>query len=187
MSVATPDLDPHRRSSSTVVPTRTLSPGCTMAGAASRWSFTKVPFVEPRSSTYHEPFLREDPRVLLRDEGVVERQLALGRAADRPCCRSTGTVRGFALRCGSRPSRGRAASPARRRPRPSSRRAARRRAPVSTRQPAHRPSHRAPDEQQQQREQPVLQADSANGVTLWASVETITAHPSGTRARWCRS
>ena len=51
------DDDPHRRSSRTVVPTRILSPGCTMAGAASFWSFTNVPFVEPRSSTYHVPFL----------------------------------------------------------------------------------------------------------------------------------
>src|SRR6185503_377769 len=51
------DDDPHRRSSNTVVPTRILSPGCTMAGAASFWSFTNVPFVEPKSSTYHVPFL----------------------------------------------------------------------------------------------------------------------------------
>ena len=51
------DLDLHRRSSSTVWPTRIRSPGCTIAGAARRCSFTKVPFVEPRSSTYQEPFL----------------------------------------------------------------------------------------------------------------------------------
>ena len=49
-------LDPHRRSSSTVVPTRILSPAWTIAGAASFCSLTKVPLVEPRSSTYHAPF-----------------------------------------------------------------------------------------------------------------------------------
>ena len=47
-----PDVDPHRRSSTTVVPSEMRSPGWTRAGAASRWSFTEVPFVEPRSSTY---------------------------------------------------------------------------------------------------------------------------------------
>ena len=46
------------------MPTRILSPGCTMAGAASFWSFTNVPFVEPRSSTYHVPFLPKIRRVL---------------------------------------------------------------------------------------------------------------------------
>jgi hypothetical protein len=52
-----PGLDPHRASSTIVVPTRIRSPAVSIAGAASRCSFTKVPFVEPRSSTYHEPFL----------------------------------------------------------------------------------------------------------------------------------
>ena len=49
-------LDLHRASSRIVVPTRIRSPAVSIAGAANRCSFTKVPFVEPRSSTYHELF-----------------------------------------------------------------------------------------------------------------------------------
>src|SRR5580765_8749310 len=52
-----PGFDPHRASSTIVVPTRIRSPAVSIAGAANRCSFTKVPFVEPRSSTYQEPFL----------------------------------------------------------------------------------------------------------------------------------
>ena len=155
-----PDLDPHRRSSSTVVPTRTRSPGCTMAGAASRWSFTNVPFVEPRSSTYQEPFFaksraccwemkvsssgsshssaRPDHHVAAHRHGA--RLRALGVDHDR---RRAGRHR----RLGGGPAL--------------LRRAARRPGRGLDAQPAHRPSHRAPDEQQQQREQPVLQGATA--------------------------
>ena len=50
-----PGGDPHRRSSTLVVPTRIVSPGVSIAGATSFCSFTNVPFVEPRSSTYQLP------------------------------------------------------------------------------------------------------------------------------------
>jgi len=50
-----PGRDPHFRSSTIVVPTRILSPGVSIAGATSFCSFTNVPLVEPRSSTYQLP------------------------------------------------------------------------------------------------------------------------------------
>jgi hypothetical protein len=49
------DDRPHRLSSRIVLPIFTTSPACTSTGAATRWSFRNVPFVEPRSSRYHPP------------------------------------------------------------------------------------------------------------------------------------
>jgi hypothetical protein len=51
-----PDDDPHRRSSSTVLPTLTTSPAWTSTGEVTFRSFRKVPFVDPRSSTNQAPF-----------------------------------------------------------------------------------------------------------------------------------
>jgi hypothetical protein len=50
-----PDRDPHRRSSSTVLPTLTTSPAWTSTGCVTFRSLRNVPFVEPMSSTYQAP------------------------------------------------------------------------------------------------------------------------------------
>src|SRR3712207_1477469 len=50
------DRDLHRRSSSTVLPSFTTSPECTSSARSTLWSLRKVPFVDPTSSTNHEPF-----------------------------------------------------------------------------------------------------------------------------------
>src|SRR5262245_4039137 len=49
------DPDPHRRSSSTVLPTFRTSPAWISTGCCTRWSFRSVPLVDPRSSTYQAP------------------------------------------------------------------------------------------------------------------------------------
>ena len=133
---------------------RTRSPGCSSAGATSCCSFTNVPFVDPRSSTYQRRAAREDPRVLLAGVGVFHPELALRRPADRG-----GRVERHAPWASRRLPCGPAAcwSRGRRRRSPDCARRRDDRARAVDREAPHHPARRAPQEEEEQGEQPVLQ------------------------------
>ena len=116
----------------------------------------------PRRTTCRS--CRRSARAAARRVRVVDRELALGRAADRHARTRIRTVRGFAPSAGCTTTAdgpgvavGRGGARALR--------AVRRRAPGRfDGEAADRPAHRPPHEQEQQREQAVLQGESANGV-----------------------
>ena len=65
-------LDPHRRSSSAVLPILITSPGCTWPARRAAGRSVACRSSSPRSSTYQAPFFAEQARVLLRRVRVVE-------------------------------------------------------------------------------------------------------------------
>src|SRR5439155_16074919 len=176
-----PGLDLHRASSRTVVPTRTRSPAVSIAGAANRCSFTKVPFVEPRSSTYHEPFF---PNILACscDTYVSSSRRSHPIARPMTVLAASRSARGFSLpsTCtrtfagtgwlGDRSEPARATGPGTG--------AAGLRSTFNPRTTHRIERHR---NRKSNANSPYLRAESANGSTAAASTT-----PSGTRSPWCR-